>query len=206
MDAKSSLEISEAYRSIKFIEPTGSLSEAAARNLVVDCLAGDLIKIVIEFWAGAMPLGYAEQVDAAVRRGLALAAQYLMFTPEHPRFSATWNPGQPFNRPGAIPGYWLPPTVSLTQQASSGLGATQLKAYRFTASLLALEVRCALGSMPVQYTASGNVPAVDYEMQNQIMATLLLNPLLAWTISGTTMGFSRLKDAGLDGFIPAAAG
>jgi hypothetical protein len=149
------------------------LSLADTRRIAVAELCPPLERVVLEAWADELPEkehpNAARQVKAGVLDGCADLTRDVHAAPLQSTINSMFPP---------VP-YWEPP-ISPNEPVWP---LHQLRAYRWTAALLACSVRDALELLHALYTSDESMPALNRGIRNTTHACLRCVPALGWRLS-----------------------
>jgi hypothetical protein len=132
-----------------------------------------------------------------VNKGVTAALRHLLLTTKSSEFSTYW-----YIAERTLPRYWEPPTAA----NEPPLPAHQLQALRWTASLIALEVRNRIEDLHAQFTSDSMMPALNRALRNTAYQELLAYPAAAWRLSMAPRVYLELRARGLPVVVPPVAG
>jgi hypothetical protein len=155
------------------------LSAADARRIAVAELGPSLKSVVIDTWAGDVPSSehptIARQVKSGVRHGCAELMREVTEQREIETLRVLFAPAP----------YWEPPVA----ETEPRWPLHQLRAFRWTAAVIAYSVRNALETLHIRYTSNESMPPLNRGIRNTVYVMLLRRPEVGWRLSRLPRAF-----------------
>lgn len=180
-----------------WVKPEVRLSRPEVRRRALESFTSQFVLVIRECWAPYLPSEALAKAERCVHTGVRHAVRHLMLSTRALEFDLYWGRYQE-----SFPRYWEPPVA----QSLPAWPEHQLRATRWTASLIALHVRNALENIHAAYTSDATKPALNRALRNNAYQRLLDRPDLAWDLSAVPRTFVTLALHGQPSKIPAVAG
>ena len=149
------------------------LSAADARRIAVAELCPSLQSVVVNAWAEEVPASehptIVRKVKFGVRHGCSALLRETTEQGEGTTGSLLFTPAS----------YWEPPVAETEPQWP----LHQLRAFRWTAAIIAYSVRDALETLHTRYTSDESMPPLNRGIRNTVYVTLLRWPDVGWRLS-----------------------
>jgi hypothetical protein len=159
------------------------LSLAQTRRIAVAELCPPLERVVLETWADELREeehpAVARQVKVGVLDGCADLTRDVHAAPVQSILNSMFSPAP----------CWEPPMAP----NEPAWPLHQLRAYRWTAALLACSVRDALEFLHALYTSDDSMPALNRGIRNTTYSCLLRVPALGWRLSNLPRTYIELS-------------
>jgi len=146
-----------------------------ARTDLVEILRATVTRICSDH----VPLRRQAEVGTAVKTGLMNACRFLLKNPDDIRDETVWRVLF------GLPPYWEPPVTG----AEPPWPHHQLRAYRWTATIIAYWVRSALEDLHSECIPDRLMPALNRAVRDAIYEFLIRNPTFGWRLSRMPRAF-----------------
>jgi hypothetical protein len=149
------------------------LPAADARRIAVAELCPPLQSVVVNAWAEEVPASEHPTIVRQVKFGVRHGCSALLREATEQREVAT---GSLLFAPAS---YWEPPVAETEPQWP----LPQLRAFRWTAAIIAYSVRNALETLHSRYTSDESMPPLNRGIRNTVYVSLLRRPDVGWRLS-----------------------
>jgi hypothetical protein len=149
------------------------LSAADARRIAVAELCPSLQSVVVNAWAEEVPASEHPTIVRKVKFGVLHGCSALLRETTEQGEGTT---GSLLFTPAS---YWEPPVAETEPQWP----LHQLRAFRWTAAIIAYSVRDALETLHTRYTSDESMPPLNRGIRNTVYVTLLRWPDVGWRLS-----------------------
>jgi hypothetical protein len=146
-------------------------------------------------WKEEVPVSHHRQITRQLRAGLRQGLTEIRRAPR--------NDLECFYLLHCVPKYWEP---AESDTCVAHLPPHQVRAYRWTAALLALNVRNALEELHAKFTSDTRMPALNRGIRNTLYDCLLRNPPVFWRLSEIPRTLVAMAAGGAELSVPVAAG
>lgn len=146
-----------------------------AKTDLVDILSAIVTSICLNY----LPLGRHAEVGIAVKTALVNACRFLLKNPDDIRDETLWR--VLFD----LPSYWEPPVLKSEPRSPHH----QLRAYRWTATIVGYWVRNALEDLHSECIPDRLMPALNRAVRDAIYEFLIQKPTFGWRLSRMPRAF-----------------
>ena len=163
---------------MKWVEIDGMTARGVLQLARTD-LVENLSAIVTHICSDHLPSRRHAEAGTAVKTGLVNACRFLLKNPGDIRDETLWRVLF------GLPSYWEPPV----SRSEPPWPHHQLRAYRWTATIVAYWVRNALEDLHSEYIPDRLMPALNRAVRDAIYEFLVRNPTFGWRLSRMPRAF-----------------
>ncbi len=188
-------------KAVDWVQPERREAVAQLRVRALGLMVPAVFAAVEAAWRAELPADCWVEVRMAVRRGLQEGLANLTCSARSPRFPVAASYFSLFSR---LPPYWEPPVAEAALESS--LPGMQLRAYRWAAALLALEVRNQLEPLHHLHTSDDVMPALNRGVRQALYGVLLSDLDIACRVADLPRTLLSAMSCGISLEAPAVAG
>jgi hypothetical protein len=155
------------------------LSAADTRRITVAELCPSLESVVMNVWTDKVPASEHPTIVRQVKSGVRHGCSELLREVTEQREAAM---GRVLF---ALPQYWEPPAAQTEPQWP----LHQLRAFRWSAAIIAYAVRNAIEPLHTRYTSDESMPPLNRGIRKTAYMTLLRRPEVGWRLSALPRAF-----------------